>query len=686
MRSALSHALGLLSLCNLAQIVRAEIEVTACMPPVKKTTGLASGKNLFVGAAGYAQSPDTPPVHLKLMDEIFGNSYGDPYHGETTLWPGCRLPGSIPLLTHHLVEVEWPEGPFEGIWIEMTIRSKGHQFDRLGTMWIGHTEIMRFTTPQPTDNGVVSYISKDLSQYHSLFSTQLLENRYFIFDLGNIVTDVYNAPIHVKVDAYFFKAPQGAVAQAEDDHERWPIPGPADEIIPISAKRGYPDTKASTWQFPTDKCTATLKHFPQNVSRAVLTVAATGQGDEEFWWLNVPQTASECFNGTRLPGLSSFREVMVLIDGRVAGFAWPFPAVFTGAISPALHRPIAGIQAFDLREYEIDLTPWLGVLGNGKQHTIRLEVQGIDDALTEATVPVGHHWVLSGKLFLWYGELLPMDETHDSIEVMYSPMSYKSTIKPIDHGAFEYTQSITREIFTKQFTPGKRAKKNEYKSFQKYRMINAGTVGDSGQAHKVNSKYTASSGSTRHGDRSLSTWFDYEIGTDAAYKTEEDSLILDAKLNQSMLLGVTLDSPLIDGGHALFTRWPTTPGSIVSSYKHGESRFEQGAGGAHAWGSTSQEYNISPMKDLEGDEMPAAGKDWYRRELQYKDNERIRDKEYLDTFEVAYKKGGFPSADDDGFEPLERCLVCEPGQAGNATDYAPFPLVRNGIPNIYFRD
>lgn len=57
-----------------------------------------------------------------------------------------------------------------------------------------------------------------------------------------------------------------------------------------------------------------------------------------------------------LYGYSPLREVQLLIDGMLAGVAWPFPTIFTGGVVPGLWRPIVGIEAFDLKEYEVDIT------------------------------------------------------------------------------------------------------------------------------------------------------------------------------------------------------------------------------------------------------------------------------------------------------------------------------------------
>lgn len=67
-------------------------------------------------------------------------------------------------------------------------------------------------------------------------------------------------------------------------------------------------------------------------------------------------------------------------------------------------RPIVGIDAFDLKEDEIDITPWLPLLCDGNAHTFEIRVNGLNDngngtaSLSETT---GDYWIVSGKMFLW---------------------------------------------------------------------------------------------------------------------------------------------------------------------------------------------------------------------------------------------------------------------------------------------
>lgn len=66
-------------------------------------------------------------------------------------------------------------------------------------------------------------------------------------------------------------------------------------------------------------------------------------------------------------------------------------------------RPVVGIDAFDLREDEIDITPWLPVLCDGKSHSFEIKVVGLtDDGNGNAKISsIGGYWVVTGKVFLW---------------------------------------------------------------------------------------------------------------------------------------------------------------------------------------------------------------------------------------------------------------------------------------------
>ena len=46
---------------------------------------------------------------------------------------------------------------------------------------------------------------------------------------------------------------------------------------------------------------------------------------------------------------------------------------------PGFWRPVVGIDAFDLKEDEIDISPFLPILSDGEEHSFEIRVVGIDD-------------------------------------------------------------------------------------------------------------------------------------------------------------------------------------------------------------------------------------------------------------------------------------------------------------------
>ncbi|KAL1881946.1 hypothetical protein Daus18300_001000 [Diaporthe australafricana] len=146
--------------------------------------------------------------------------------------------------------------------------------------------------------------------------------------------------------------------------------------------------------------------FPRNARKAILTIQACGQIDEEFWWSNLPSSTALSFNATGNPsgGFSAYREIQLFIDGQLAGIQAPFPVIFTGGINPSFWSPIVGIDVFDEKEAEIDISPFLPLLCDGTPHKFTLRVVGLDDnGVDSATIStgVGGYWQLTGKIFVW---------------------------------------------------------------------------------------------------------------------------------------------------------------------------------------------------------------------------------------------------------------------------------------------
>jgi len=95
---------------------------------------------------------------------------------------------------------------------------------------------------------------------------------------------------------------------------------------------------------------------------------------------------------------------------------WPYPVIFTGGFDPYYWQPVVGIGAFDLPSYEIEVTPFLGKLLDGKKHTFGF---GVTNAMSV--------WYVDANLQLWLdeksssvrGQLIGHDEP--KLELSFGP-------------------------------------------------------------------------------------------------------------------------------------------------------------------------------------------------------------------------------------------------------------------------
>lgn len=318
-----------------------------------------------------AKTPLQPcDTQVVLMEHSFANSYGKPFIGNYKP-PSCD---------------------FTNVEIGFTAKARGRQFDRLAVMFLGDIEVWRLSTAEPTRSGIVFRYSKDMTPYLSLWTNP----QKIIFDLGNIVNDQYTSPFNTTLVARFWT-------------EATP-PTTADLILPISTRVGSQGKPSTFNTGDANSSISVLQILPRNTGRAVVSISANGQIAEEFWWSNVLSNDTETFPDTTGPlyGYSPFREIQLYIDGILAGVVWPFPIIFTGGVAPGLWTPIVGIDAYDLRESEIDITPFVPLLTDGRSHRFSMQIMGYNGTTNDRTaqlVPAGPYWVVTGKIFVYKSEL-----------------------------------------------------------------------------------------------------------------------------------------------------------------------------------------------------------------------------------------------------------------------------------------
>ncbi|KAI4868871.1 peptide N-acetyl-beta-D-glucosaminyl asparaginase amidase A-domain-containing protein [Hypoxylon rubiginosum] len=553
---------------------RAPLECFQVAEPVLTPEGLAFRDGVSAPTADRVSAEAGCTV--VLMEHSFANSYGAPFVGNYTP-PDCE---------------------FDHVVINFTVLVKGRQYDRTGVMYLGDTEVWRTSTAEPTSYGIRWVWLKDMTPYTSLWKAP----QTLIFDLESIVDDTYTGILNTTLTATFFTS---SVTAAESRT-------PADLIIPISERTGSTG-EPSQFTYPAQNATNTVS-FPQNVKRAVFTVDVKAQGDEEFWWSNVPQSAIHTFDaeyGT-YPGYSPFREVQILIDGQLAGVDWPFPVIYTGGVVPQLHRPIVGIEAFDIKEHEIDITPWLPLLCDGADHTFTIQIVGLDDdGSSSATLSTttDSEWYITGKVFLWLdGEGSITTGEPPAPYVSDPTIVFSQRISQNASGAndtIDYSIAVTRTLSISAYVKTQSGEGTATWS-QSLSYSNNGGVYAAGYDNVNTFAIAGADSATGAGlDISYSASYSYPLycGSSAAY-SPEGNLTLRADLNQNSRREVRGASVFPTGLEA-FLAGPDAPafrGSVLSTSRNGTALYERPADNSYSTGvgETHQVFTFAGITDDDG--------------------------------------------------------------------------------------
>ncbi|XP_010693058.2 peptide-N4-(N-acetyl-beta-glucosaminyl)asparagine amidase A [Beta vulgaris subsp. vulgaris] len=324
----------------------------------------------------------------------------------------------------------------------------GEQYDRIAGVWVSGVEILRTSTPEPSENGTFWKVEKDITRYMSVLQQS---NVSFSMMLENIVNDEFTGIYNVSVSILFYKDAEEVVNVKSrklglglglglgSGLEFGDLGGgvyeePADLVIPIAD-----DGNQDYWfriESESEKIVRSIE-IPINAKRVVLELYVSHHGDDEFWYSNPPTEYIEMNNLTTSRGNGAFREVSVKIDGGLVGFVVPFPVIFTGGINPLSWEPVVAIGAFDLPSYDVELTPYLGTLLDGKSHKIEL---GVANAIS--------FWLVDANLHVW------MDKNSSEVQAgmgAIEPTEYEDErewkFKQLD-GSFEF------EIERKSHTSG----------------------------------------------------------------------------------------------------------------------------------------------------------------------------------------------------------------------------------------
>ncbi|XP_016463185.1 peptide-N4-(N-acetyl-beta-glucosaminyl)asparagine amidase A-like [Nicotiana tabacum] len=270
--------------------------------------------------------------------------------------------------------------------LQFNASSKGFQYDRIAAVWLDGAELLRTSTPEPTDNGVFWSVTKDVTRYSSILVNS---NKSLSVMLENLVNDIYTGVYQVNVSfLYYDVKPVDNPIEMGANNLKSSYEKPADLIIPITSGNG---SQGFWFRFLNESELHGQKVIiPNNTYKAVIEIYVSSHGYDEFWYSNPPDSYIQNNSLTTRRGHGSYREVLLNIDENLVGSVVPFPVIFTGGINPLYWEPLVSIGAFDLPSYDIDLTSFLGLLLDGQDHFFGL---GVADGIP--------FWLVDANLHLW---------------------------------------------------------------------------------------------------------------------------------------------------------------------------------------------------------------------------------------------------------------------------------------------
>ncbi|MGI4756908.1 MAG: peptide-N4-asparagine amidase [Janthinobacterium lividum] len=249
-----------------------------------------------------------------------------------------------------------PPSGCKGPWAKVVLNvdftvTAGRQYDRTASLYLGNANIFYGTTAEPRATLSPSWhVERDVTDLSALFKSAQTGNAI----VYNVFNSTYNGGIYGTATLQFYPA----------NLRNLPADAP-DLVVPVSG------TNSPYELDTTGSVLSTTVNLPRNLTKAYLDVIAQSQSGDEFWYLGVPNDVS---GKLETSGGTAFRETEITIDGKPAGVAPVSPWIFTGGIDPYLWQPITGVETLNFKPYRVDLTPFAGMLSDGKPHTVGISV------------------------------------------------------------------------------------------------------------------------------------------------------------------------------------------------------------------------------------------------------------------------------------------------------------------------
>jgi hypothetical protein len=307
-----------------------------------------------------------------------------------------------------------------------------------------------------------------------------------------------------------------------------------------------------------------------------------------------------------------------------------------------------GIDAFDLREHEIDITPWLPILCDGSEHTFEIKVAGINDnggtagTLTET---VGNSWYVTGKIFVWLDSPSSVTTGTQPTIVLRQPhitlsRSYTQNATGANQ-TLSYSTLVTRSLSISSIIRTQQGTSAETWT-QSLSYSNYGSFADQGNTQTNDFSTFGYDIST--GVYPYSSSYNYPLYANTTVIVDPSgNFTISANLSHGLVLE-TYGNSIYPSGLESFSSLPSTKGNL-SSYSGSYLRTLQN-GTAYYFSSpstgTGMSYGSTEQDFVFGAANPGVSVELYTRDVAAVNGTIVRDKETLVTMTVGDYTGPDP--------------------------------------------
>ena len=315
---------------------------------------------------------------------------------------------------------------------------------------------------------------------------------------------------------------------------------------------------------------------------------------------------------------------------------------------------IVGIDAFDLREDEIDITPFLPILCDGAAHSFEIRVSGINDTGNGTGVlaeTVGSNWPVTGKIFLWLDPEGSVTTGSGPVASIPDPVvQLSSSVGKLPNGTNEtltYQVNAQRTIsFTSTINTANGSETASWRQSLSY--SNFGNYTEAGNVQVNNQSTTGNDVSSLDYSRSLN----YPLYAFSVYGAIRDNITIFANVVRGkdvQTIGQAVFPTGVEPVEEAETGSQPFQGSLLQTMQNGTATYlsNQTSMTSFSFGSTEQDMTLSGVltsgSNAQGDPQVASTSELFQRHVKAVNSTVVEDDESVIGRAVSHDHSGLPS-------------------------------------------